>query len=67
MDTYELRSEIENIKMQVKNADLPETLFDDRELVTLAMQAIQIKEMRKMNESLVEIRGKLRSRAHFGM
>ena len=67
MDTYELRSEIENIKMQVKNADLPETLFDDRELVTLAMQAIQIKEMRKMNESLVEIRGTLRSRAHFGM
>ena len=67
MDTYELRSELADIKMQIKNTDLPENLFDDKELVDLAMKAIMIKEMRKMNENLSDIYGKLKPRSHFGM
>ena len=67
MDTYELRSELENIKTQIKNADLPENIFNNKELINLAMKMIMIKEMRKMNESLDDIHGKLKPRSHFGM
>ena len=67
MDTYELRSELENIKTQIKNADLPENIFNNKELINLAMKMIMIKEMRKMNESLDDIHGKLKPRSRFGM
>ena len=67
MDAYELRSELEDIKRQLKNADIPETLFNNKELIGLALKKIMIDEFKKTNDVLIDIRGKLSRSNHFGM
>jgi hypothetical protein len=66
MDTYELRSELEAIKLQLKNADIPEKLFNNKELVNLAMKLVMIKELRKMNENIRDLKSHI-SRNRLGM